>query len=103
MLPMKTHSLLILALLTAVPSAFAADVPLVDSWHARTPGQALVYMLIFAAVGIAAAIIGYKIFDKFTPGELHKEIVEKQNVAAAIIGAAVVIGICIIVAAAMIG
>ena len=103
MLPMKTSLFSLLVVFASVTPVLAADALSAESWHARTPGQALLYMLIFAAVGIAAAIIGYKIFDKFTPGELHKEIVEKQNVAAAIIGAAVVLGICIIVAAAMIG
>ena len=60
-------------------------------------------MLIFVAIGVAAAIVGYKLFDKCTPGDLTKEILENKNVAAAIIGAAVILGVCIIVAAAMIG
>jgi uncharacterized membrane protein YjfL (UPF0719 family) len=47
--------------------------------------------------------VGYKVFDKCTPGDLTKEIIENKNVAAAIIGAAVILGVCIIVAAAMIG
>lgn len=60
-------------------------------------------MLIFVAIGVSAAIVGYKLFDKCTPGNLTKEILENKNVAAAIIGAAVILGVCIIVAAAMIG
>ncbi|MSU63976.1 MAG: DUF350 domain-containing protein [Pedosphaera sp.] len=60
-------------------------------------------MLIFAAVGIVVAVVGYKTFDKCTPGDLHKEIVENKNVAAAIVAAAVILGMCIIVAAAMLG
>ncbi|MBI5423931.1 MAG: DUF350 domain-containing protein [Opitutae bacterium] len=60
-------------------------------------------MVLFALVGIALAIVGYKLFDKFTPGNLHREIVEERNVAAAIIGGAVILGVCIIIAAAMIG
>ena len=82
---------------------FAADALASPTWHAQTIGQALLYMLIFAALGIVIAIVGYKLFDKFTPGDLHKEIVEKQNVAAAVVAAAVVIGVSIIIAAAMIG
>ena len=87
---------------TASPM-FAAEVAQPVSVHARTIGEALLYMLVFAVAGIVMAILGYKLFDKFTPGDLHKEIVEKQNVAAAVIAAAVVLGICIIIAAAMIG
>ncbi len=60
-------------------------------------------MLIFATVGILAAVAGYKVFDKCTPGNLHKEILENKNIAAAIIAGAVILGVCIIVAAAMLG
>ena len=60
-------------------------------------------MLLFAAIGIAAAVIGYKVFDKCTPGDLNKEIVEHRNVAAAIVAASVILGVCIIIAAAMLG
>ena len=60
-------------------------------------------MFFFAAFGIGAAIAGYKLFDYFTPGDLHKEILENKNIAAAIVAGAVILGVCIIVAAAMIG
>lgn len=60
-------------------------------------------MLLFALIGIFAAIAGYKIFDKCTPGDLSKEILEHRNVAAAIVAAAVILGVCVIIAAAMIG
>ncbi len=90
-------------LCAAASPMFAADIAQPVSTHARTVGEALLYMLVFAVAGIVMAILGYKLFDKFTPGDLHKEIVEKQNVAAAVIAAAVVLGICIIIAAAMIG
>jgi uncharacterized membrane protein YjfL (UPF0719 family) len=65
--------------------------------------EALGAMIVFALVGIALAIAGYRIFDKCTPGDLNKEIVENKNVAAAIIAGAVILGVCVIVAAAMIG
>jgi uncharacterized membrane protein YjfL (UPF0719 family) len=65
--------------------------------------EAVGYMLLFAGVGIATAIVGYKLFDKCTPGDLNKEILENKNVAAAIVAAAVILGVCIIIAAAMLG
>jgi uncharacterized membrane protein YjfL (UPF0719 family) len=103
---MKSPSPLQLAistLLVAVPSLMAADGGTVSSWHAQNLVQAMAYMLIFAFVGIFVAIAGYKIFDKCTPGDLHQEIVEKKNVAAAIVGAAVILGVSIIIAASMMG
>jgi uncharacterized membrane protein YjfL (UPF0719 family) len=103
---MKKHSLLRLVLSgTAItPSALhAAEAGSAASWHAQSLGQAVAYMLIFAFIGIAVAITGYKLFDKCTPGDLHKEILEQRNVAAAIVAAAVILGVCIIIAAAMLG
>ncbi len=72
-------------------------------WHAQSLGQAIAYLVLFAAIGIVLAIVGYKAFDRFTPGHLHKEIVEHRNIAAAIIGGSVILGLCIIIAAAMLG
>ena len=107
---MKTTFLLPLAILTLiVPTLFAADAPPVltpeqiPNWHAHTLLEVVGNVLLFAAIGVAAAIIGYKLFDKFTPGDLHKEIIEHKNIAAAIVAAAVIIGVSIIIAAAMIG
>jgi putative membrane protein len=56
---------------------------------------------IFGVAGIAMAILGYKLFDKFTPGNMHAEIFEHKNVAAAILAGSVIIGVSLILAAAM--
>ena len=92
-----------LAMAPGAQSLMAATTDTVPTWHAQTLGQALLNMLVFALIGIAAAILGYKLFDKCTPGDLTKEIIEHRNVAAAIIGAAVILGVCIIIAASMLG
>src|SRR5688572_8131279 len=56
----------------ALPLAVHAADPVAPSgWHAQTLPEALAYMLLFAFVGILAAIAGYKLFDKCTPGDLH--------------------------------
>jgi uncharacterized membrane protein YjfL (UPF0719 family) len=72
-------------------------------WHAQSLGQAVGYMALFGGIGILLAILGYKVFDRCTPGHLHREIIEHRNVAAAIIGGSVILGVCIIIAAAMLG
>jgi uncharacterized membrane protein YjfL (UPF0719 family) len=84
-------------------AALAADAAVPTGWHAQSLGQALGYMILFSAVGIIAAIAGYKLFDKCTPGDLHNEIVQNRNVAAAIVAGSVILGVCIIIAAAMLG
>jgi putative membrane protein len=100
----RSVSLVPALLLLAWPvSGRAADEVAATGWHAQTLGQALGYMVLFSAVGIIAAIAGYKLFDKCTPGDLHNEIVQHKNVAAAIVAAAVILGVCIIIAAAMLG
>jgi uncharacterized membrane protein YjfL (UPF0719 family) len=103
---MTTHALFrlpALSILLTPTLLHAAESAPAPTWHAQTLGQALLYMLLFAGIGIVAAIAGYKIFDKCTPGDLTKEILEHRNVAAAIVAAAVILGVCIIIAAAMLG
>ncbi|PAW63938.1 MAG: hypothetical protein B9S34_13465 [Opitutia bacterium Tous-C1TDCM] len=91
-----------LAPLLFVP-ARAAEPAAPADWHAQSLGQALLYVVLFSFVGIAAAIVGYKLFDKCTPGDLHGEIFDKKNSAAAIVAGAVILGVCLIVAAAIVG
>jgi len=81
----------------------AADAAPTASWHPNSLPSAVGYMLLFAFIGILTAIAGYRLFDFFTPGDLHKEIVENKNVAAALIGGAIILGVCVIVAASMLG
>jgi putative membrane protein len=96
-------TLTLLALFTTSIPALAADTGQPATWHAQTLLQAVANMLLFAAIGIFAAIAGFKIFDKCTPGHLEKEILEHRNVAAAIVAAAIILGVCIIIAASMLG
>jgi uncharacterized membrane protein YjfL (UPF0719 family) len=101
---MKTPAPLVAILYFALTlPMLAADQPPAPSWHAQTLLQAIGNVLIFAAIGIVAAVLGFKLFDKCTPGNLEKEILENRNVAAAIVAAAVIVGVCIIIAAAMLG
>jgi len=84
-------------------AALAAEAEPAAHLHANSIPQALGLMVMFAVIGIVVAIVGYRMFDKFTPGDLHKEIVENKNVAAAIIAGSVILGVSIIVAAAIMG
>jgi putative membrane protein len=91
------------ALVLAAPALLAAEEAAPASWHAQSLAGAVLNMVIFAVIGIVIALVGFKVFDQCTPGDLAKEIIENKNVAAAIIGAAVILGVCLIVAAAMAG
>lgn len=57
--------------------------------------------LVFALMGVAIFWLCFIIIDKITPYDLWGEIVEKQNVALALVVAAMSLGICVIIAAAI--
>ncbi len=59
--------------------------------------------ILYALVGVMVFWLSFVILDKATPYKLWEELVEKQNVALAIVVGAMALGISIIVAAAVHG
>jgi len=59
--------------------------------------------LLYAALGVGVFMISFIVVDKLTPGELWKEIIEKQNMAVALLTGAVALGLSVIIAAAIHG
>ena len=57
--------------------------------------------LVYALIGVVIFWVCFLIIDKITPYDLWAEIVEKQNVALGLVVAAMSLGICVIVAAAI--
>lgn len=57
--------------------------------------------LVFALMGVTIFWLCFVIIDKITPYDLWGEIVKKQNVALALVVAAMSLGICVIIAAAI--
>jgi uncharacterized membrane protein YjfL (UPF0719 family) len=57
--------------------------------------------LVFALMGVIIFWLCFVIIDKITPYDLWGEIVEKQNVALALVVASMSLGICVIIAAAI--
>jgi len=57
--------------------------------------------LVYAVIGVMIFWFFFLLIDKITPYDLWLEIVEKQNVALGLVVAAMSLGICIIVAAAI--
>ena len=57
--------------------------------------------IVFALMGVVIFWLSFVVIDKLTPYNLWEEIVEKQNMALALVVAAMSLGICIIVAAAI--
>jgi uncharacterized membrane protein YjfL (UPF0719 family) len=63
----------------------------------------VVSSIMFAGIGIVIFIAAFVMIDKATPYHLWREINEKQNVALAILIGAAMIGISLIIAAAIHG
>jgi putative membrane protein len=56
---------------------------------------------VYAMLGIAIFALSFYIWDKLTPHDLFKEIVEDKNIALAIMVGFMSLGMCIIIAAAV--
>jgi uncharacterized membrane protein YjfL (UPF0719 family) len=56
---------------------------------------------IFAILGFVLLFVGFKVFDWLTPTDLASQVFEKGNLAAAILAGAFIIGLAIVVAAAI--
>lgn len=65
--------------------------------------QPIVNSIIYSLLGIIILLLGYFIIEKLTPENTWKEVVEKNNVAVAIVLAAFIIGISMIISAAIHG
>ena len=63
----------------------------------------IINSVLFSLLGIAILLIGYLIIEKITPENTWKEIVQKNNVALAIVFGALIIGISMIISAAIHG
>ena len=66
-------------------------------------GEALVSSAAFAGVGLVVFALAFWLMAKLTPFSLRKEIEEDQNTALGVIMGAVVIGIAVVIAAAISG
>ena len=65
--------------------------------------QAILHVAIYTIIGLALFGLAFFIMGKATPFSLRKEIEEDQNVALAIVIASVIIGIALIIVAAITG
>lgn len=61
----------------------------------------LLNAIVYAVLGVVILVISFLAWDKITPYNLWKEIVEEQNTALAIFAGMMALGIAVIVAAAV--
>ena len=73
-----------------------------SGWSDHPFLRAVVETLIFSLLGIVLTVFGFKLFDWLTPKiDVEKELAEKQNIAVAIVIAAMIIGVSLIIAAVL--
>lgn len=65
--------------------------------------NALINSVVFSVIGVVILLIAYYVIEKVTPENTWKEIVHNKNVALAIVFAALIIGISLIISAAIHG
>jgi uncharacterized membrane protein YjfL (UPF0719 family) len=56
---------------------------------------------LFGVAGIALLVIGYYIWELITPYNLRQELQDNKNVAVAIVVAALILGMAVVIAAAL--
>jgi uncharacterized membrane protein YjfL (UPF0719 family) len=63
--------------------------------------SAFINAIIYAVLGVVILVLSFSLWDKITPYDLWKEIVEKNNTALAIFSGLMALGIAIIIASAV--
>lgn len=63
----------------------------------------IIATVIYSLIGIIMATLGFKVVDWLTPGDLAEQVANKGNRALAILAGSMILGICIIIASAVIG
>lgn len=61
----------------------------------------IIASIVYSLIGIIILGLSFWIFEKVTPENIWKEIIEKQNIAIAIVSSAFMIAIAIIIASAI--
>jgi putative membrane protein len=65
--------------------------------------RAFILSIIYAVLGMILLYIGYKVFDMVTPTDMQKKIFEENNTAVAITVGAFILGLAIVIHAALHG
>ena len=99
----KTKRLVTQVNVSAVISLFLAS----DMAMAQTDlagfATDLASTIVYSIVGIVMGVIGFKVVDWLTPGNLAEEVANKENRALAILAGSMMLGVCIIIASVLIG
>lgn len=65
--------------------------------------KAIIGSVVYSGIGLGMFVFTYRVVEKLTPFSLRKEIEEDQNIAVGVMMGAVMLGLAIIIAAAIHG
>jgi len=68
-----------------------------------TDARVLVLSVVYAALGMVLLYLGYRLFDWLTPTNLQEDIFKNGNVAVAVLIGAFILGLAIVIGAAIHG
>lgn len=77
--------------------------PLMATLTAESLLNGVLSTLIYSLIGIVMAVLAYKVVDWLIPGHISRQLVEDKNLPIGLVVAAMILGICIIIAAAIAG
>lgn len=86
-----------LALVALLPS-----MPLYAQSALEGMGREIIETVVYSLIGILMAVIGFKVVDWLTPGNLAEDVAHKENRALAILAGSMILGVCMIIASALI-
>ncbi len=88
----------------ACPAATTTTAPTRDDGlFSRVRPADLVAVAVYSLLGLFLGLFGYKVYDWLTPFDLRKELEIDQNTSVGIVCGAIILGMCVIVAAAVRG
>lgn len=90
---------LTLAAMTIALAATGAWAQEMGGRSRQSLGEGVLSTLIYGVLGMVLAVAGFKLFDLAIRHNIEKEIFENKNQAAALLAAAVILGVALIVAA----
>ncbi len=63
--------------------------------------RVFILAIVYAVLGMLLLYIGYKVFDLVTPTDMQKKIFEENNMAVAVTVGAFILGLAVVIAAAI--
>lgn len=104
----KTQANIMLAAIVGVMVATVISSEAVQAQDLAQQGELsgfvgeLLSTIIYSVVGIVMGVVGFKVVDWLTPGNLAEEVAHKENRALAVLAGSMMLGVCIIIAAVLV-